>query len=56
MDDCADDMRLKNTLEPMSACEATSRTTKRIFPHTAVGKIENACVNNDGRTQRWKPR
>ena len=21
----------------------------------AVGRVENACVNNDDRTQRWKP-
>ena len=34
----------------------TTWTRRRIFTHAAVGRVEDACVNNDDRTRRWKPR
>ena len=26
-----------------------------VFSYVAVGRVEDACVNNDDRTRRWKP-
>ena len=34
----------------------TTWTRRRIFTHAAVGRVEDASVNNDDRTRRWKPR
>ena len=33
----------------------TTWTRRRIFTHAAVGRVEDAFVNNDDRTRRWKP-
>ena len=34
----------------------TTWTRRRIFTHAADGRVEDACVHNDDRTRRWKPR
>ena len=34
----------------------TTWTRRRIFTHVAVGRVGVACVNNDDRTRRRKPR
>ena len=34
----------------------TTWTRRRIFTHATVGRVEDACVDNDDRTRRWKTR
>ena len=34
----------------------TTWTRRCVVTHAAVGRVEDACVNNDDRTGRWKPR
>ena len=34
----------------------TTWARRHIFTHAAIGRVEDACVNNDDRTRRWKSR